>query len=74
LQTVAETLFANRKTKEKKCSKQLTKYALKSIALCLCGLKEEKHAFHFMKKYYKQQCMKVQNDHSLTRWQPLRRS
>jgi hypothetical protein len=26
LQTVEETLFANRKSKEKKCSKQLTKY------------------------------------------------
>jgi hypothetical protein len=30
LQTVEETLFANRKTKEKNCSKQLTKYPFKN--------------------------------------------
>jgi hypothetical protein len=29
MQTIEETLFANRKTKEKKCSKQLTKYPFK---------------------------------------------
>jgi hypothetical protein len=30
MQRIEETLFANRKTKEKKCSKQLTKYPLRT--------------------------------------------
>jgi hypothetical protein len=29
MQTIEEALFVNRKTKEKKCSKQLTKYPFK---------------------------------------------
>jgi hypothetical protein len=44
MQTIEETLFANRKTKEKKCSKQLSKYPFKATGgwynLVIVKLKE----------------------------------